>query len=159
VKTIGLTFKDIRTLKKELSKNDTTEAIVFLHTPPFFSLKKVTKIKLNRLTYWLKLKTHKLTHSIFLINNWLFINTLLKSNKNITVITSHTHIPNQYTINKETRRLSSSSMKEINQLRTDPNHIKFVSTMPLGAIGLYKKIGYLEITDQNIEYKILDDFK
>ncbi len=142
MKTIGLTFKDIRTLKKELSKNDTTEAIVFLHTPPFFSLKKVTKIKLNRLTYWLKLKTHKLTHSIFLINNWLFINTLL-----------------QYTINKETRRLSSSSMKEINQLRTDPNHIKFVSTMPLGAIGLYKKIGYLEITDQNIEYKILDDFK
>ena len=82
----------------------------------------------------------------------------MNSNKNIIVITSHTHLSKQYILDKKLRILRDSSIDEVNSLRDNSNFIKFISTLPLGAIKPPKRIGYLEITDKKITYKVVKEF-
>ena len=83
---------------------------------------------------------------------------LLKSKRNIVVITSHAHMANQYIIDKSTKTLCQSSLQEINKLRKNSRYIKFISTLPLGALIPSREIGYLTITESQIKYDIVKKF-
>ena len=156
--SLGLHDKEIRLLENILLENGNKEIIIFLHCPPFFSKNIISSIKLSATNYPILLIKNGLTYATFPKNNWKFIDTILKSNKNITVITSHSHIPKQYIIDKKTKVLKESSIDEINDLRKQHRYIKFISTLPLGAIRPPDKIGYLKIGDNIISYQVLKEF-
>jgi len=156
--SLGPTKKDFLRLKKELNR-DRKELLIFMHCPPFLSKNKISKIKLNRIFYKLTLIKNKLIHDFFTRNNWKFISLLLNSNKNITVISSHSHIPKQYMINKKTKVLTEATIDQINQLRKDLGYIKFVTTLPIGSLMYnYKEVGYLEISSDKIEHKVVKNY-
>jgi len=148
----GLTQKQIRKLKQYLQGDLKKETFVFLHSPPLSSKIKIKQIKLNKQKYWSILRKNKLIDGTFILNNQEFIETLLKSPQNLTVITSHVNFEKQYLLDKETRNLRQSNMKEINHLRFNKRYIKFISTLPLGEIEHRRNTGYLQISDKLINY-------
>jgi hypothetical protein len=154
----GLLNKDINFLKNNLLK-DFKRNIIFLHNPPFFTKNKIPVLKLSKFRYFFYLFRYGLIKGTFIKNNWKFIKTLLNSNKNIIVITSHIHYPKQFIIDKKQKILRESSLENINKHIDNNRYIKFISTIPLGVISFdYKKIGYLEITNKKINYVIIDNF-
>ncbi len=156
--SLGLSNNEIILLKEELLKENKKELILFLHCPPFFSKNTIPEVKLTRFLYKINLIKNKLNYCIFLKNNWNFIELLMNTDRNITVVTSHTHMAKQYIINKTKKTLKESNIWEINKYRKESNYIKFISTLPLGAIWWDKKIGYLAITDDKIKYKLINKF-
>lgn len=158
IKSLGISLEGINFLKRTIKKSRNKDIIVFLHCPPFFAKNKISPIRIDGDNYNNVIKKHNLDYGIFISNNWEFISTLLSSNKNLLIITSHTDMPKQYVIEKKTQILMESNIKEINRLRTNQNYIKFVSTLPLCSVSPYnKKIGSLVINSK-IEYSIIDDF-
>ncbi|MDP3881803.1 MAG: metallophosphoesterase [Nanoarchaeota archaeon] len=152
----GLTKKQIIYLERFLAKSKSKEIIIFIHTPPFFSVEKERIYSLPR-SKKEDLKGDK-EGNFFIENRNEFINVLAKSNNNIIVITSHTHIPCQNILDKKNKIIRSSSIKEINKLRKSSEFVKFVGTLPIGAIEpKNKKMGYLVINDK-IKYKIMKEF-
>ena len=95
---------------------------------------------------------------MFLKNNWNFIDAILKSNRNITLITSHSHIAKQYIIDKQNGTLKDTNIQKINEHRSNERYIKIVSTYPLGSTKPTKKIGYLTITNSQINYHLIQDY-
>lgn len=150
--SIGLKMEEISKLREELSHRSKKELIILLHCPPFGSKRRIPKIYLSQKTYEEDLKRFGLSKETFLENNWNFIDCLLKSTRNITVITSHSHFSKEYLINKKTKILQDASIEKINKLRKKPGYVKFVSTLPLGALSFRKKIGYLRIDNDTIEH-------
>ena len=77
----------------------------------------------------------------------------MDSDKNITVISGHLHIPLQFYISKKEEYLKKCSLKKINEIRYDSDKIKFVVTLPFGVLSndnSSKKLGYLTISDKGI---------
>jgi hypothetical protein len=153
----GLSSSQLAILKRVLNSSNNKEIILFLHNPPFFKIEPFSldlPIK-NYLSLFLK---ENLSKDCFLTNVNSFIDLILKSKKNIIVITSHTHVSKEFIMDKKKRILRTSSILEINKLRKNKNYIKFVSTLPLGAISRHnKKIGYLKI-GKKIEHIIVQNF-
>lgn len=154
----GLAKNEIELLEKEMRERKEKDFLIFLHCPPFFSKKNIPEIKLKKATYPSLLKKFGLSYITFSKNNWRFIENLLNSEKNITVVTSHSHIAKQYIIDKEEKTLKESSIEEINKLRNNPRYVKFVSTLPLGAIRPANDVGYMTVTSEKIEYTVLKSY-
>lgn len=157
----GLSQEEIVFLEKELFRKDAYEILIFLHGAPFFAKNKIENLTLSDKSekkYFQWLKNNKLAFGIFFQNNWRFMQAILSSEKNIVVTTSHTHIARQYVVDKKTKVLREVSLKKINLLRENSRYIKFISTLPFGAIEEPRKIGYLTISKKNIQYKVMKDF-
>ena len=143
--SIGLNSSQIRFLKKLLDTDK--EVFIFIHSPAFFSRKKIKPIKLNPLNYKISL-LYKIGYQKFILKNWTFIKTLLKSKAKIHVISSHTHIKNYYIIDKKNNLLSQSNLNEINRYRKNNNIISFISLSSLASIRKEnREIGYIKIDD------------
>jgi hypothetical protein len=154
--SVGLSDKQLNFLKKELNVKKEKlkkikEHLIFLHAPPFFSPKKITPMKITK-------KIISLNYGTFHRNSFDFVKTVMKSVKNIIVITSHNHAAKHYLIDKKKNLLLESTIEEVNKLRNDSRFVKFISTLPLGAIEpLNKKLGYLLI-GKKIEHKVIVDY-
>jgi Icc-related predicted phosphoesterase len=156
--SVGLLNKEIKKLNKEIKKRTKRELIILVHCPPFCYSGKLEEFKLSRFTYVKNLKKTELMQDTFLKNNWRLINILIKSKRNVIVISSHTHYSKEYIINKRSKMLQDSSMEQINILRKDAQYIKFITALPFGAIGKTKTIGYLEMDSKKISHKVIKRF-
>tara|TARA_Y100000310_G_scaffold345827_1_gene470688 strand:+ start:265 stop:1365 length:1101 start_codon:yes stop_codon:yes gene_type:complete len=157
--TLGLNPLQLRLLKRTLKLGNRKECIVVIHAPAFFSLKKLEKVKVGWHSYSALKVKHKLNMGSFLFNGWLFLRTLIKSKRNIIVVSSHTHLPKQYILDKKTKTLWETRMSEINKYRNNSRYVKFVTTMAMGGIIEYsRKVGYLKISDEKIEHKVMKNF-
>lgn len=154
----GLNDDQMELLNRELAQDSDKETLICMHCPPFNSKHTIKPLKLTKAGYNLKIKMNRLTHGVFVNNNWKFVNELLKSSQNITVVSSHTHIMSQYVLDKKTSVLRESTIEEINKLRKDPRYVKFISIPALGAIRYQNVIGYLKVTDDKIKYEIVKKF-
>jgi hypothetical protein len=147
--SLGLTNKQIKFLKKELKNSKKKNIIVCIHCPAFFSEKKLNPTKLSCFAYNLMRLKHGLISDTFLQNNWNFIKTMLESDKNITVVSSHTHFAKEFIADKKTLILQESNFKELNKEFNNSNKIKFITTLALSKINKYNnKIGYLKISNK-----------
>lgn len=155
----GLTQIQLDFVVEQLELNSEPEVFLFIHSPLFFSIKKIPQIKITPKNPYSKMRRkHKLTHGCFLKGNEELFDILQKSTQNMIVVNSHIHIQKQYTFDKESQVLSEASMQEINLHRQDPKYIKFISTLALGAISPYcNKIGYLKI-GKNIEHVVVKTY-
>lgn len=155
----GLSNKDIEILTKRAGEKTNRELFIFIHCPPFFARKKISPIRLSPKFYALRMVFSGLTFTAFSKNNWPFVSQLLASKRNITVVASHSHIPKEYIVDKKSKLLKESTLEEINHLRKKSRYIKFVNTLPLGAVKPMDKIGYLRINKNKITSEIIEDFK
>jgi hypothetical protein len=151
----GLSLNQIKFTQQSLESAKTDEVVICMHAPPFFSAGHFEPFKLDESTYYFDIIRHGVSYCYFVKNNWEFINLIMNSQRNIIVITSHTHIPKQYIISKKKRMLSESTMEEINQKRSDSNYIKFISTPALGAAHSKSEGGYVKLSDTAISYEYL----
>lgn len=159
--THGLTGRQIKFVKKELFQGEEKETFIFLHCPPFFSYKKIENAILrteNEFVYFRNLRKQNLCDGFFLFNNRRFMNAITKSQKNITVITSHIHDEKSYLLEKRNLLLNECTIEKVNEERMNPAYIKFISTLPLGHLGkINKKIGYLNVTPKEITHHIIKE--
>lgn len=131
------------------------DLLLFLHSPPFFSSERVEGVALAP-GYFRRTGTYR--HPIFIEHNLAFMEALRSSGRNIVVITGHTHVPRQFLLDKGTGMIRSSSLAEINRLRKDSRHVKFVSLLPLGVIKpkLNRTNGYLVLDAKGFRYVLLE---
>lgn len=155
--TKGISEKQLDFLENNLKRSNSKEIYIFIHAPPFFSPNKIPTTKLYKNSKK-ALDGIGLDYGCFSNRRNEFIDKLIDSSKNIIVITSHTHIPNQYLLDKQNKTILQSNIKEINQKRMNSRYVKFISTLPIGSIEPHnKKIGKL-IIGENIQYKVIKDF-
>ena len=151
----GLSESQLKYTANLLNSVDDREIIIMLHCPPFFNPGHFKPFKLEKRTHLFDLIMHGLTYGYFIKNNWEFMELIMQSNKNITVVTSHTHIPKQYLIHKDSRQVSETSLTELNRLRQDASVIKFISTPALGAAHSKSEGGYVKINQNEIVYQYI----
>lgn len=158
----GLLSTQLRFLESRLKDSSKADIFIFIHCPIFWFLKNRSKFKYqnSRFRYLL---SGNLLGARFIENNENFVSLLCQSTKNIFLITSHTHMANQFLMDKNSKYVMESNAEEINFKRKNSDLIKIISTLPLGAIRKEKgkrgkQIGYLKITSKQIDYEILKDF-
>ncbi|NOZ80939.1 MAG: hypothetical protein GXP63_04660 [DPANN group archaeon] len=155
----GLQDKQLAYLRKELQDSRERQIVLFLHCPPFFSRDPHASMVLQKGKIFRRLAYSSFSSGMFARNVEPFLEILMASKKNILVISSHLHVPGQFIIDKETRRLDAVPLHEINQQRHDATKIKFVTTLPLGVIDRFnRKTGYLKIADNRIGHVVLREF-
>lgn len=154
---MGLDDKELVFLKGHLAKGK-KPLFLFMHFPPFFSADSFEPRKIEK-GYWRGLG--HLSGGTFFDNNLEFMEALIASERNITVICSHVHLPRQFMIDKKSRMLHPSTLVEINKGRKDTAKIKFLTTPGLGVIRptYFKKVGYLRYDKKGFAYHWLKDFK
>jgi len=160
----GLSKKQISFLRTSLFESEKQTVCVFLHCPPFFSDDFQKPFKLDIDFYFSDLRKHKLLNVFFLNYNKEFIQTLLESTKNVLVFTSHTHRKRIYILNKNTLMLEECSEEKLNKVRNDHTYIKFVSTLPLGALHpmqhnrTSREVGTFIVDDEYVGFNSMYDF-
>ena len=159
---IGLLKDQLTFFKETIDGTRKSEIFVFLHSPPFFGIERIQPIQLpnplNEENYKAALKKNCLDTGIFIARNHEFIRSLLDSNKNFVVITSHINTPRQYIIDRSTKILWEASMEEINEKRLNANYLKFISTPTTSEITpQIREIGYMKV-GSNISRHVIKTF-
>lgn len=157
----GLDEDQMNFLNLELKNKSNKETILFIHSPLMFHKKKIRTLhlKVKSFLYNFYLREIKMTYGSFIKNNRNFFFSLINSEKNVILVSSHVHIARQYLIDKKTLNLIDCTMNEINKYRKNSRFIKIISTMPFGAINKDQmQTGSLHISSNNIFYKIYEKF-
>lgn len=160
----GLFKKDFDLIKKYLNRDLDKTLYLFMHAPvvntwdakfgTFFDLDKGNLFKSM-------VKSNIADEVIFNGLEELFF-LLVGSKRNIVVISSHTHLPRYFLINKKKLRVKCVSLDELNKKRNEAGYVKQITTASLGSIPWKtrdKRTGFLKITPAGFEEIILHNFK
>jgi predicted phosphodiesterase len=132
---------------------------ILVHTPPFFTTRRLKGVVAAP---GFQDRLGQMYHARFLDGSYEFLETIAASDRNITVLSGHTHIPRQFLLDKRTRILRSCALGEINRRRDDSRYIKFITTPAVGGIDRphNTKVGYV-VYDPRTGFhgKTLQDFK
>ena len=150
----GLDEEQLALLRRRLDAGRGS-ILIFTHAPPLFSMEDFPPIDLSHDG---RLKS-RVSDRVFIDGNKEFLEALLQSARNITVISSHTHIPRQFLLDKHTGTLRHCDMDEFNRVRDDPRYLKFLITLPLGGVRTQNRaVGYLRLDGRGFQYVVLRDF-
>ncbi|OGC37779.1 hypothetical protein A2V54_00480 [candidate division WWE3 bacterium RBG_19FT_COMBO_53_11] len=153
----GLGPDQINFLQKTLETAPEREIIIFVHCPPLFLRGPFAEIPLSG-SFLANLMRQAIIESKFVQNNMCFLESLVTSDKNILLVSGHTHTPANFLIDKEARSIRKTDIEQINDARYDKRYVKFISALPLGACdNPNRENGFLKIGER-IEHKVLKRF-
>lgn len=144
----GITKQDIHFVSKKLEEIKNVDVLLFMHAPLLNS-------RQNAIGQQNHIDSRHMKNEIFLRGRKKLLQMLMASNGNISIIASHTHKSQYLLINKKTSKVKEVDLDEFNRHNKDPQWIKHLTTLPLGAYkkgNPQNKIGYLEIA-QNGEFR------
>jgi len=158
VDAFGLSPTDIKLVADTLKTSNQNTIYIFMHAPLLnqkerdFIVGNGFSLDLNN---FLKSQAQQRLGIDSIINGGGdLLKVLVNSDKNIIIVASHTHNPQYYVFDKGDKSDQKSfsvevravSLKEINALKDDPQHIKHITYWPLGAIdNINRRYGFLII--------------
>jgi predicted phosphodiesterase len=151
----GLNGKDIEFVKKAIRSGKKT-FYIFMHGPIINSEGKSKDYKLSTRNFFFNIAKHGLARHVLVNNGGKLLDVLRKSSKNIIIISSHAHHSKYFLINKNNLSAKESTINEINRFIDNPDYIKQIITLPLGAIDpCFRKTGYLKINPNKIKEVVI----
>jgi len=159
----GLSKDQIEFVRKSLKKPG-KDVYIFMHAPLISSQYPEYKTyQLSEKDLFISNAKQNLNFCTMINNLDEFLDVLRKSNKNISLITAHTHYSKYYLINKNSLKAEETSLKKLNKQAHNSNFIKQISIWPIGELSFKRrcpkrKTGYLKITPKGFKEAVVKEF-
>ncbi len=159
----GLEQEDIDYLSRVLAKEIKNDILIFQHAPLINSRTgspgKTYQLSID--DFYERNRKQGIACDTILNGGSRLLHLLSSSEKNIAIISSHTHKARYYLINKKTLRAREVTNEELNREKDNREYIKHISTLPLGGISPAAQgycTGFLRISPAGYEETTLRRF-
>lgn len=160
----GLTPDSLDYLSRVLARDIRRDILIFQHAPLINSRKSCLgkEYQLSMDDFDEMNRKQQISYNTVLNGGAGLLSLLRNSDKNIVLVSSHTHTAKYFLIDKKSLRTKEVSNREFNRGKNNPGLIKHLTTLPLGGLTPNaggNRTGFLQISCNGFEEKTLHVFR